>query len=163
MNFKKKYFKYKYKYVNSKFNAGGIEKLKLEHKGNSWTDLKYAMHCIDDTVYTNTVNLLLKIGFTIIHQEKDQDKHTFLYPPESFGLLPGTFMFILIIKNDGNNNKLISGQAQMGPHIGFRVNKSVLEDLIIKMNDEKIMIVKKPDETTLAVELPCGEILEFSG
>jgi hypothetical protein len=169
MDFKKKYLKYKNRYMNLKFIGGGLEELKLEHRGNSWTNLKYSMHCSTDENHTNTIEILEKIGFKVIHKETDKDKHTFLDPPESFGLLPGTFMFIVIIKEDGNQNKLKKGQGQMGPHFGFRVSKAVLEDLIIRLQadriveNDKMMIVKKPDETTFVIELPCGEVIEFSG
>lgn len=165
MELKKKYLKYKYKYINSKYKikGGDPEKYKLFHLGNTITTIKYAMHCKNEDNYHRTINILKKIGFTIKLKEDDELKHTFLYPPDFFNLSPDSFMFILIIKDDGNNQKLITGKPSIGPHIGFKVKKSVLKYLIEITYDEKIMIVNKPDETSLFIELPCGEVIEISG
>ena len=62
----------------------------------------------------------------------------------------------------GNQQK-ISNNYRVGPHLGFKVNKKILNYLYHLTKKFKTMMVKKPDEISLFIELPCGEVIEFSG
>uniref|UniRef100_A0A6C0HU12 Uncharacterized protein n=1 Tax=viral metagenome TaxID=1070528 RepID=A0A6C0HU12_9ZZZZ len=122
----------------------------LGHKGNTFTRVKYAMQCSTLSILKKTKKILQELGFKLVKEEKDKFKHTFL-----------TFSSFLIILSIGKSNTQKLTHPRVGSHLGFKVSKKTLHKLsTCKYNS---MIVEKPDETSFFIELPCGEVLEFSG
>lgn len=130
----------------------------LSHKGNTWTNVKYAIQCTSIINLQKTKHIFQKIGFKVVKEENDKFHHTFLYPPRSIH-----FMIILslgkatMIKGDFRKH------SRVGTHLGFKVTRKKRVEMEKILCSEKTMIVKKPDETSLFLQLPCGEIIEFSG
>lgn len=123
----------------------------LEHKGNTFTRVKYAMQCKTLFILKKTKKLLQELGFKLVKEEHTGFKHTFL-----------TFSSFLIILSIGHPKTQKLTHPRVGSHLGFKVSKKKLHELyqFCKYN---AMIVEKPDETSFFIKLPCGEILEFSG
>ena len=68
----------------------------------------------------------------------------------------------MIVADDGNQQKLHPGGRQ-GPHVGFLAKLANLWRMREAVcNITTTSVVRKPDEYSLFVELPCGEVLEFS-
>ena len=145
-----------------KRNSCKTKDLYNSHKGNSWFSLKYAIHCKNIGVLKKAVEILEKIGFTIIKQEKSGIHHTFLRPSSQI-LKSKNFMFILVVSNGGNKNTVKNTIVQ-DAHIGFKLNNIKTFDHIYNKicNITKTVVIDKPDEKSLFVDLLCGEIIEFS-
>lgn len=123
----------------------------LKHKGNTFTRVKYAMQCKTLSILKRTKKILQELGFKLVKEEKTGFKHTFL-----------TFSSFLVILSIGRAKTQKLNHPRVGSHLGFKVSKKKLYELY-KLCNYKAIIVKKPDETSFFIELPCGEILEFSG
>ena len=140
------------------------EPLHLTHKGNTFTKVKYAMHCPSHADLEKTLIILSAIGFNVTASEGPPVYHTFVYPPKSFGLDSDAFMFILIVADDGNHQKVNTLTGRQGPHVGFKLPSTQLlnRTKAATCSMTQTLQVCKPDEVSLFVEVPCGEELEFS-
>ena len=132
----------------------------LTHKGNTWTRIKYAIQCENIKELQETKRIFQKIGFRVAEEENDTFHHTFLYPPAFIGK---HFMIILSLGKHIFRKKFHVGDARVGTHLGFKVTPEKRRQMERLLCNEKIMIVDKPDEISLFIQLPCGEIIEFSG
>jgi hypothetical protein len=135
--------------------------LKNKHNGNSYYPIKYAIHCKNKKKHSLIIEILQKIGFTIFNKETFGLDHTFLKPPKSFNLK--NFYFVIVVKKGGNKQTVKLRNVQ-GPHIGFRINSKMLFNKIHKSICDltKTIIIDKPDEYSLFIDLSCGEILEIA-
>ena len=133
------------------------------HLGNTLTDVKYAMHCSTPGILNQCVTILEAVGFTVFKRETTGMLHTFMHPPSDF-MRNGTFMYVLVVKPGGNNQKLNLDSNVQGVHVGFRTTLDKLEGIRHKVcNLTNTLAVVKPDETSLFIELPCGEVAEVVG
>ena len=145
-----------------KRNSCKTKDLYNSHKGNSWFSLKYAIHCKNLRILKKAVKILKKIGFKVLKQEKFGIDHIFLQPPPEI-LKSQNFMFVLVVSNGGNNHTVKNNIVQAA-HIGFKLKSiKTFEDIHKKIcNITKTIIINKPDEKSLFVDLLCGEVIEFS-
>ena len=127
------------------------KKYHLRHKGNTFTRVKYAMQCKTVSILKKTKKILQELGFKLVKEEQSGFKHAFL-----------TFSSFIIILSIGNPKTQKLNHPRVGSHLGFKVSKTKLRELY-QFCKYKSIIVEKPDETSFFIELPCGEILEFSG
>ncbi len=137
--------------------------LKLNHLGNTWTKLKYAIHCANYDSLNQTLIILENIGFKVVHRENDTLSHTMLYPPTFIIRYQSEFMIVLSISDKLNDNKIDFKHGRQVSHLGFKVSLKHLN--IIRDNlchIIPILKVDKPDEISLFIQLPCGEVFEFS-
>jgi hypothetical protein len=136
--------------------------LKNKHKGNTYFPIKYAIHCKNINSLQKSVEILQKIGFKIFKRENYGMYHTFLTPPSNI-VKANNFYFVIVIKNGGNKQTLKNNKVQ-GPHIGFKLKSLKTFDAIYKniCNITRTIIIDKPDEKSLFVDLLCGDIIEFS-
>jgi hypothetical protein len=133
-----------------------------EHRGNTFSEIKYAMHCDTEEVLDASVRILSRIGFIMKNQETDDLKHTFMVAPR--WLVPqGSFHYVLVIKPGGNTQQLLDGKVQ-SVHLGFRTTIPALRQIhrrICSITDSTL--IDKPDESSLFIQLPCGEVIEIAG
>lgn len=150
--------KNKYKCKN---NTRKNNTLKNKHRGNSFFPIKYAIHCKNLKTLQKSVEVLKNIGFKIFRKENYGMYHTFLKPPTNI-VKSKNFYFILVVKKGGNKQTLKNNKVQ-GPHLGFKLNSLKTFNSIYKnlCNITKTIVINKPDEKSLFVDLLCGEILEF--
>ena len=136
--------------------------LKNKHKGNSFFPIKYAIHCKNISTLQKSIEILENIGFKIFKRERYGMYHTFLKPSSSI-IKSNNFYFVLVIKKGGNNQSLKFNKVQ-GPHLGFKLNSLKTFNTIYKntCNITKTIIIDKPDERSLFIDLMCGDILELS-
>lgn len=149
----------------------GASKLSNEHRGNTRTAVKYAIHCATPEIHKKTLSILSKIGFELKGQETPYNVategsmlHTFLDPPTAFGIPPGMIRLVVVVHPDVNHQTINKTSNVQGPHLGLRVTldtfKRVAADLTTEFCDITL-IVEKPDESSMFIDLGCGEVLEL--
>lgn len=136
--------------------------LKNKHYGRSIYSIKYAIHCKNKIAHTKTVKILKKIGFHVFRKENYGLYHTFLELPK-YIKDANKFMLVIVINADGNNQKILNKSTQ-GPHLGFVIKNMRSWKRIVNISSKitKTIVINKPDEKSLFIELSCGEIIEFS-
>ena len=136
--------------------------IKNKHRGNTFSDIKYAIHCKNMYILKKSIEILENIGFKIFKRERYGMYHTFLKPSSKI-LNSNNFYLVLVIKKGGNNQKVITDKIQ-GPHLGFKIkNSKIFESIYNKIcNITKTILIDKPDEKSLFIDLLCGEIIELS-
>jgi len=135
--------------------------LKNKHKGNSYFPIKFAIHCRNKIKFKNLLHILKLIGFKIFKKEKTDEFHTFLLPPSYFNI---NNFYLVLVKNKNSNKQTIKFKNKQGPHLGFLIKskKKLYELYYLLCNKTKTLIVDKPDEISLFIDLICGEIIEIS-
>lgn len=132
------------------------------HPGQTFSDVKYALHCETLDVLERCVVILRAIGFEVFKRETTGIHHTFMRPPADF-MRRGTFQYVLVVKPDGNH-QTIRDSAVQGVHLGFRTSNMRVEAIRRRVCElTKTIVIEKPDETSLFIELPCGEVVEVVG
>lgn len=136
--------------------------LKNDHPGNTYSEIKYALHCDTSEIMEKTIKILEAMGFRIRHQEIDAIRHTFLTAPRQL-VSAGSFHYAVVLKAGGNRQTLIDGNVQ-SVHLGFRTSPSHMERIqksVCALTNTRL--ITKPDESSLFIELPCGEVVEIVG
>ena len=132
------------------------------HLGNTFSDVKYTLHCASQQVLDKCVDILLAVGFRVGKRETTGMMHTFMFPPRAF-MREGTFQYVLVIKPDGNDQRVAYATVQ-GVHVGFRTTPAHMEEIRRRTCTlTEVVVVKKPDEDSLFLQLPCGEFIEIAG
>ena len=138
-----------------------------KHKGNSGTLVKYAAHANTMQKLNKSVNILEDLGFVIRLDERGIPPHHVILDQPKWMKPDKSFQYIIIVQEDGNAQRINPTSSRQGCHVGLRISSSrVLRKLADKFSTKNtacILLINKPDELSMFIQLPCGEVLEISG